>query len=99
MGIERFNYGMAISPQGDFQIIDTVHAPGIRDDYSVTISGTFTYFVVHHSVVDKYFKISELQGEKYSSMRASLIKWNKEEVKNVILDWHGVKPKKPTWAD
>ena len=26
MESERLNYGMAISPQGEFQIIDTVHS-------------------------------------------------------------------------
>jgi len=99
MESERLNYGMAISPQGEFQIIDTVHSPGVRDDYSILLSGTFTYFVVPHHVIDNHFKIAKLQGNKYHLMRESLIKWNGEELKNVILSWHGVKPKKSSWAD
>jgi hypothetical protein len=94
---ERLNYGMAISSTGEFQIIDTVHSPCIRDDYSITLSGSFTYFVVPHHLIDKHFKIYHLKGNNYSLMRDSIIKWNGEEIKNVILDWYGIKSKKHTW--
>jgi hypothetical protein len=97
---DRLNYGLALSHAGDFQVIDTVHLPGIRDDYSILLSGPFTYFVAPHQFVDQYFSLDNLSNKDYYSRRQSILKSHAKELKDCILKYHGVQIKSNnTWAD
>jgi hypothetical protein len=98
---ERLNYGLAFSNTGDWQIIDTLHLPGIRDDFSITLAEPFTYFVAPHQFIDHHLNINHLSNDDYKLTRASLSKSHPHKIKDLILLYHNVdlSPPKPTWAD
>jgi hypothetical protein len=96
---DKLNYGLALSHDGDYQIINTSHHPGIRDDYSLTLSGPFTYFVAPANYIDHFFKLDQIPSQNYYKMRESLLKYNSAQLKDAILAYHGVQTKnKNTWA-
>jgi hypothetical protein len=98
---ERLNYGLAFSNTGDWQIIDTIHLPGIRDDFSITLAEPFTYFVAPHQFIDHHLNINHLSFDDYILARKSFNQFYKDKIKNLILLYHNVdlSPPKPTWAD
>jgi hypothetical protein len=97
--VNRLNYGLAIDSSGNFQVIDTSIAPGLRDDYSYHLSEPFIFYVAPALDVDIHFNINHLVGGPYVHLRAMLIKFQAEQLKDFILTWHGVKEKivKTTW--
>lgn len=96
----RLNYGVAVDYAGNYQVIDTSNSPGVRDDYSSLLAEPFTYYVAPHHFIDHLFKIDHLNGAPYNHMRAMILKLQGEQLKDAILNWHGVKKlvKKPSWA-
>jgi hypothetical protein len=99
--LQRLNYGLALAHNGNFDVVDTVHSPGVRDDWSLILSEPFTYFVAPHNVVDDALSIAHLKDNFYLAQRSAAIKFKKDLIKNIILAYHGVNltPKKPSWAD
>lgn len=97
--MNRLNYGLAIDHAGNYQVIDTSNSPGIRDDYSYYLSEPFIYYVAPYSYIDQFFKIDHLSGAPYNHLRSMILKFQSAQLKDAILDWHGVKEKKskPTW--
>ena len=74
--MERLNYGLAINGAGEFQVANTVHAPGVRDDYSRHLSEPFTYLVATSEYVDKAMGIHYLKDEAYTDARQNRMKGN-----------------------
>ena len=101
MDLQRLNYGMALANSDQFQIVDTVYHPGIRDDWSYTLSEPFIYYVAPHQFIDKILDIYHLSGPPYLSARAASLKTKKDLIRKAILDYHGIqiKIKKHSWAD
>lgn len=99
--MSRLNYGLAIDNLGNYQVIDTSNSPGVRDDYSHYLSEPFIYYVAPHNHVDSIFKIDHLVGAPYNHLRAMILKYQKDQLKNVILLWHGIldAKQKPSWAE
>jgi hypothetical protein len=96
--VSRLNYGLAIDSSGNFQVIDTSNSPGIRDDFSPYLSEPFIYYVAPALDVDSYFKINHLHGAPYNHLRAMILKFQSQQLKDFILAWHGVtKSKNYTW--
>lgn len=97
--MNRLNYGLAIDHAGNYQVIDTSNAPGIRDDYSHYLSEPFIYYVAPYQYIDSVFKIDHLAGAPYNHLRSMVLKFQAAQLRDEILSWHGVKPKtsRHTW--
>ena len=96
--MKRYNYGVALAVDGDFQTINTIAGPGIKDDYSRTRSEPFTFFVAPHNWIDEKLKISSLTGKVYDRHRHNQM-LNCSKIKELILEYHGIAETKPSWSD
>lgn len=96
----RLNYGLALSTKGDWQIINTTHLPGIRDDFSIIHSEPFTYLVAPANWIDDKLSIHSLHGDNYSKIRQEIMTWHPHKIKDLITAYHNWSPKenKNTWA-
>jgi hypothetical protein len=90
---------MALSESGDFQMVDTMAGPGIKDDYSRMRSEPFTFFVAPYGWIDQRLGISTLNQEDYLTERRKYVA-DGCKLKTLILEYHGAKEvvRKPTWA-
>jgi hypothetical protein len=100
--MDKLNYGLALGNDGRFQVADTVHDIGIRDDFSRQLSEPFVYFVAPADYVDRYLMLHLLVGEDYLSARRIRMHGRPDAIKDAILMYHGkpTRPRKktPTWA-
>ena len=95
MSCERLNYGLALSSNGKWQVVDTTLSPGIRDDYSMTKSEPFTFFVApaQHMTngvelgVDLALGINKYQDDEYEQKRKDCHKYRPQDIKKAILDY------------
>ena len=100
--MERLNYGLALDSEGGWAVIDTVHAPGIRDDYTRISGRSFTYFVAPATFVDHYLNLDS-SAPGYLERRRGQFKANESVIKRAILSYHGkserVRLPRPSWSN
>ena len=85
--MERLNYGLAVSDNGSYQVVDTWYAPGIRDDWSENRGESFTFFVAPHEYIDTLLNTSD--QEDYQSARRTLMTVFSESFRVAILTYFG----------
>jgi len=99
--MSRLNYGVAVSSEGDFQIIDTTAGVGIRDDYSEVRSDSFTFFVAPHEWMDERLGLDKWCSEDEYLEARRIVCRNEVAIKMLIVSYHcdSVSNKSPTWSE
>lgn len=97
--MKNLNWGMALASDGRYQIVDTTMSVGIRDDYSRLLSEPFTFFVAPAWWIDE--RLGIFYNDQYDRQRKEAKRYREREIKNLILEYHGVEERKPrpTWSD
>lgn len=92
----RLNWGLALASNGSYQVIDTIISPGVRDDWSIPRCESFTFFVAPADYVDRRLGLSGL--DDYKRKRNYYRENRSYYVKQIILDYFGLKKPVPTWS-
>tara|TARA_B100001094_G_scaffold241771_1_gene237703 strand:- start:4985 stop:5317 length:333 start_codon:yes stop_codon:yes gene_type:complete len=93
----QLNWGLALANNGSYQVIDTIISPGIRDEWSEPRFESFTFLVAPAEYVDR--NLGLLDSNNYKRKRSYYINNRSYRVKEVILNYFGLKKPAPTWSE
>lgn len=82
----RPNYGLALSSNGSYQIIDTLHNPGISDEWSSIRNNSFTLLIAPSYWIDSLLLL-EGQASNYQKQRHMLMRMFPQRYRDAILQY------------